>query len=83
MHKTLLISDTYGNLDIINKKVTQTNADNEFVNFAELKAIFSSVAKVDDLIVFNTGGNKLRLISYCWVYYERRRTLEKTNAAGG
>ena len=36
--------------------------DNEFEEFAELKATFNSVDKVDDLIVFNIGGNKLRLI---------------------
>ncbi|MBJ15336.1 MAG: hypothetical protein CMF38_01685 [Legionellaceae bacterium] len=36
--------------------------DNEFEKFAELKATFNSVDKVDDLIVFNIGGNKLRLI---------------------
>lgn len=36
---------------------------NEFKSFAELKRIFKSVDKVEDLYVFNIGGNKLRLIA--------------------
>ena len=34
----------------------------EFRNFAELRATFPSADKVGDLIVFNIGGNKYRLI---------------------
>lgn len=37
--------------------------NNQFENFAQLKAIFNAVDKVDDLFVFNIGGNKLRLIA--------------------
>ena len=33
-----------------------------FGNFTELRAVFPSVDIVDDLIVFNIGGNKYRLI---------------------
>ena len=36
---------------------------NQFENFAQLKALFSSVDKVDDHYVFDIGGNKLRLIA--------------------
>ena len=36
---------------------------NNFTNFAELKAIFSSTDKVGKLTVFNIGGNKYRLIT--------------------
>jgi len=35
----------------------------DFGTFAELRSIFPSVDKVDDLIVFNIGGNKYRLIA--------------------
>lgn len=35
---------------------------NNFHNFAELKKIFNSVDKINDLYVFNIGDNKLRLI---------------------
>lgn len=41
-------------------KVMQTN---EFSNFAELRRVFPSADKVGDLIVFNIGGNKYRLIA--------------------
>ena len=35
----------------------------EFGNFAELRAVFPSADQVGDLIVFNIGGNKYRLIA--------------------
>lgn len=35
----------------------------EFSNFAELRQTFPSADKVDDLIVFDIGGNKYRLIA--------------------
>lgn len=35
----------------------------DFGNFAELRATFPSADKVGDLIVFNIGGNKYRLIA--------------------
>jgi mRNA interferase HigB len=34
-----------------------------FRNFDELRATFPSADTVDDLIVFNIGGNKYRLIA--------------------
>ena len=34
----------------------------EFRNFAELRAVFPSADQVENLIVFNIGGNKYRLI---------------------
>jgi mRNA interferase HigB len=34
-----------------------------FRNFDELRATFPSADAVDDLIVFNLGGNKYRLIA--------------------
>lgn len=37
---------------------------NRFTNWAELKAAFNTVDKVDELTVFNIGGNKYRLITY-------------------
>tara|TARA_Y100000588_G_scaffold332870_1_gene371409 strand:- start:289 stop:576 length:288 start_codon:yes stop_codon:yes gene_type:complete len=45
--------------------------DNEFGNFAEFKATFNSVDKVDDLIVFNISGNKLRLIAS--IHFNRQK----------
>jgi len=35
----------------------------EIANFAKLKEIFPSSDKVDNLTVFNSGGNKIRLIA--------------------
>lgn len=35
----------------------------DFQNFSELRATFSAADYVDDLIVFNIGGNKYRLIA--------------------
>lgn len=37
---------------------------NQFANWATLRASFGSVDKVDDLAIFNIGGNKYRLIAY-------------------
>lgn len=42
-----------------------------FENFAQLKAIFGSVDKVDDLIVFDICGNHYQLITFI--------TFKKTN----
>jgi mRNA interferase HigB len=36
---------------------------NRFDNWAALKAAFNTVDKVGDLVVFNVGGNKYRLIA--------------------
>ncbi len=35
----------------------------EILNFSQLREIFPSADKVDDLTVFNIGGNKIRLIA--------------------
>ena len=37
--------------------------DTEFKNLAELRSAFKSVDNVGDLIVFNIGGNKYRLVA--------------------
>ena len=37
---------------------------NRFANWAELKAAFNAVDKVGELVVFDIGGNKYRLITY-------------------
>ena len=44
---------------------------NDFLNFAELKAIFPSADQVGKLTVFNIGGNKVRLIAA--IHYNRRK----------
>ena len=44
---------------------------NDFRNFAELRATFGSADRVDDLIVFNIGGNKYRLIVA--IHFNRRK----------
>jgi mRNA interferase HigB len=36
---------------------------NDFTSFNELRTVFPSADKVGDLIVFNIGGNKYRLIA--------------------
>jgi len=43
---------------------------NTFRNWAELKAVFNTVDKVGDLVVFDIGGNKYRLIAY--IRFERQ-----------
>lgn len=45
--------------------------NNEFKNYAELKASFNSVDKVGTLYVFDIGGNKLRLIAS--IHFNRKR----------
>ena len=37
---------------------------NRFAHWAELKAAFNAVDKVGELVVFDIGGNKYRLIAY-------------------
>lgn len=37
---------------------------NRFGNWAELKAAFNAIDKVGELVVFDIGGNKYRLIAY-------------------
>jgi mRNA interferase HigB len=44
---------------------------NDFSNFAELKAMFSSADQAGKLTVFNVGGNKIRLIAA--IHYNRKR----------
>ena len=43
----------------------------EFRSFAELRATFPSADMIDDLIVFNIGGNKYRLIAA--IHFNRGR----------
>lgn len=44
---------------------------NQFNNFAELKKSFNSVDKVGHLVVFDIGGNKLRLITH--IHFQRKK----------
>jgi mRNA interferase HigB len=37
---------------------------NRYANWSDLKASFNSVDRVGELVVFDIGGNKYRLISY-------------------
>lgn len=37
---------------------------NQFANWAELKCTFNAIDKVGELVVFDIGGNKYRLIAY-------------------
>jgi mRNA interferase HigB len=41
------------------------------LNFAELRAAFSTADRVGKLTVFNVGGNKVRLIAA--IHYNRRK----------
>jgi mRNA interferase HigB len=45
--------------------------NNNFSNFAELRAIFSSADQVGKLTVFDIGGNKVRLITA--IHYNRKK----------
>ena len=42
-----------------------------FANFNEVKSVFPTASLVDDLIVFNIGGNKYRLTT--WIIYKSRK----------
>ena len=44
---------------------------NNYNDFSELRAVFPSADLVDDLIVFNIGGNKYRLIAS--IHFNRRK----------
>ncbi len=44
---------------------------NQFNNFAELKMSFNSIDEAGNLIVFDIGGNKLRLISV--IHFQRKK----------
>ena len=46
---------------------------NEFRSFAELKEVFGSVDKVDQLYVFNVGGNKLRIVAS--ILFDRKKVF--------
>ena len=37
---------------------------NRFANWSELKSAFNTVDKVGEMVVFDIGGNKYRLITY-------------------
>ncbi len=50
--------NTSTSLDVWYRIVKQ----NKIENFSKLKEMFSSVDKVNNLTVFNIGGNKIRLI---------------------
>lgn len=43
----------------------------DFDNFSEVRAVFPTADSVGDLIVFNIGGNKYRLIAV--IHFNRRR----------
>jgi mRNA interferase HigB len=43
----------------------------DFGSFADLRETFPSVDRVEDLTVFNIGGNKYRLIAS--IHYNRRK----------
>ena len=45
--------------------------ENEFKSFANLKASFNTVDKVEHLYVFDIGGNKLRLIAS--IHFNRQK----------
>ena len=42
-----------------------------YQNFADLQRTFGSVDKVDDLCIFDIGGNKYRLIAYVRFDWQR------------
>lgn len=44
---------------------------NDFKSFSALKKAFNSVDKVDELYVFNVGGNKLRLVAS--IHFNRKK----------
>lgn len=44
---------------------------NEFLNFFDLKITFNSIDKVENLYIFDIGGNKLRLIAS--IHFNRQK----------
>jgi len=49
----------------------KTMESKTFAHFKDLRATFASVDTVDDLTVFNIGGNKYRLIAR--IHYNRKK----------
>lgn len=49
---------------------------NSFRNFNELRAVFPSADLVDDLTVFNIGGNKYRLITA--IHFNRNKVYVRS-----
>jgi len=49
----------------------RTMKRHEFASFPELRRIFPIVDQVGRLVIFNVGGNKVRLIAYS-VYRKKR-----------
>ena len=47
-----------------------------YASFSELRADFASADRVDNLTVFNIGGNKVRLIAA--IHYNRRKVYIRT-----
>ena len=45
----------------------------ELTDFGQLRNLFPSVDKVDDLYVFNIGGNKMRLIAA--IHFDKKRVF--------
>jgi mRNA interferase HigB len=48
---------------------------NRFENWAELKATFNAIDRVGELVVFDIGGNKYRLIAY--IRFARQTSTSK------
>ena len=51
----------------------RTMEGENFANFNHLRATFASADYVDGLTVFNTGGNKYRLVAA--IHYNRRKVF--------
>ncbi len=56
-------SEKHSNTSIVLDAWYRIVKQNEIPTFAKLREIFPSADKVDNLTVFNIGGNKIRLIA--------------------
>ena len=55
--------------------MVSNNQKNSFENFASLKKAFNNVDKVQNLYIFDIGGNKLRIIAT--IYFQRQKVYTR------
>ncbi len=61
--RLLAFSEEHPNTSVVLDAWYRIIKRSEISNFSQLREVFPSVDKVDNLTVFNIGGNKIRLIS--------------------
>ncbi len=61
--RLLEFSEEHQNTTVVLDTWYRIVKNSDITNFAELREIFPSADKVDNLTMFNIGGNKIRLVA--------------------